>query len=55
MDSGLLVFHGNVNGFKTHAVDVAAELKLMATKPDLIMLNEAKTDKAYTTYEIKRI
>ena len=38
--------HANINGFKTHAIDVETEIELMDIKPEIILLNETKLDEA---------
>ena len=37
-------FHCNMNGYKTHAVDVEASIKLLDELPEIVMLNETKMD-----------
>ena len=38
------VFHANMDGFKTHAIDIETEMELLDAKPEIILLNETKTD-----------
>jgi len=38
------VFHANMDGFKTHAVDVEAQIQLLDREPDMVLLNETKLD-----------
>ena len=42
--SGLILFHANVNGFKTNGIRIEATLKRSEPKPTVVMLNETKTD-----------
>ena len=43
--NSMWVFHANANGYKTHGIDIEAELEIMSKKPELVFLNETKTDK----------
>ena len=40
------VFHSNMDGFKTHAIDIEAQLALLEREPDVVLLNETKLDEA---------
>ena len=45
-DNNSLFYHANVDGFKTRVALITAELRLMSQKPQVVMLNETKTDKS---------
>ena len=36
--------HANLDGFKTHGIDIETELELLPAKPEMVLLNETKTD-----------
>ena len=38
----LSALHCNLNGFKTHAIDVEATIARMEKPPDIVLLNETK-------------
>ena len=38
------VFHANMGGFTTHAIDVEAQIALLEREPDVVLLNETKLD-----------
>ena len=42
--SSLWVLHANLNGQKTHGIDIEAEIETMSRKPDMVFLNETKTN-----------
>ena len=42
-----LILHANMDGYQTHAIDVEAEIALLASQerePDIVLLNETKLD-----------
>ena len=45
--SDVLILHANMDGYRTHAIDVEAEIALLALQeqqPDIVLLNETKLD-----------
>ena len=40
----VLILHVNLEGFKSYAVDVEAEIALLERMPDIVLLNETKLD-----------
>ena len=46
------VFHANLDGFRTHAIDIEAEIEMLNPKPEIILLNETKTDEGVLSLKI---
>ena len=38
------IFHANMDGHKTHSIDIEAQVALLEGEPDIILLNETKLD-----------
>ena len=38
------ILHANLDGYKSHAIDVEAEIALLDQEPDIVLLNETKLD-----------
>ena len=52
-DDTIEFFHCNLNGFATNAARVVAAIRLRATVPHVVFLNETKTDQGDKLFELE--